>query len=988
MFDEFGINAGFVEEQYYRFLENPQLVDESWRTYFARRFNGGAPQIAPAQAPAKAPSNGTVAPSNNGAAAPGNGSGRAEARIRYEREGDDESRPPPSDPRARFEALAQAEARRSTLATVDEPAPVSISRKVVAQAQVTNLVNAYRIRGHMFAYVNPLLPPSGPKDELAPAAFGLREADLDNVFSAAGLLAGKSELTLREIVAICDETYCRNVGVEFMMIDELEERSWLQEKMESTRNRLNLSREEQIRVLTKLTDAEVLEQFLGKAYQGAKRFSLEGAESLIPLLDLLVESAGTHEVDEVVIGMAHRGRLNVLCNILEKNVRELFAAFNDNHPEWHFGSGDVKYHLGYSTDRATSSGRNVHLTLAFNPSHLEWVNPVVAGRARAKQERRGDREGRRVMPLLIHGDAAFMGQGVVPETLNLAGLEGYRTGGTVHVIVNNQIGFTTDPTDARSTRYATDVARMLKVPVFHVNGEDPEAVAHVTRLAVDFRQRFGKDVIIDMYCFRKWGHNETDEPRFTQPLMYALIDKRESVRDVYVKRLLEMGQVTADQAQQIAESRRQHLVSALEETRTSDFSKKPDAMGGVWAKYSGGADDAVPEVDTSIEAGSLLETLRRISAFPEGFEAHKTVARLFRQRVERAEKGEGLEWGVAENLAIATLLAEGTNVRISGQDARRGTFTHRHGVLRDGRTGAMFCPLAQVAAQGARCDIFDSPLSESGVLGFDYGYSLDRPDALVCWEAQFGDFVNSAQVIIDQFITAAEDKWHRLSGIVLLLPHGFEGAGPEHSSARLERFLQLAAEDNIQVCNLTTPAQIFHALRRQVLRPLRKPLVIMTPKSYLRHPDATSTLAEIARGPYRRVLPDVGERDPQKVSRILLCSGKVYYELAAARRERGADDVAIVRLEQLYPFNHELTDALAPYKDGTPLVWVQEEPWNMGAWFYLNARLPTLLDRRLPLHCVSRSETASPATGSAAAHKVEQQMLLDAAFASLKDRAA
>jgi 2-oxoglutarate dehydrogenase E1 component len=942
MFDEFGINAGFVEEQYYRFLENPQLVEESWRSYFARRFNGGVPPAA--------------GPAPNGARAP-NGAGNGHAPV-------------------------------ADVAAAARPADGQVSRKVVAQAQVTNLVNAYRIRGHIFANINPLHPPAEPKDELAPASFGLTEADLDTTFSAAGLLAGKSALTLREIVAVCDETYCRSIGVEFMMMDELEMRTWLQERMESTRNRLHLGRDEQTRILTKLTDAEVLEQFLGKAYQGAKRFSLEGAESLIPLLDQVVEYAGAQDVEEIVIGMAHRGRLNVLCNILDKNVRELFAAFNDSHPEWHFGSGDVKYHLGYSTDRATAAGRNVHLTLAFNPSHLEWVNPVVEGRARAKQERRGDAAGRRVMPLLIHGDAAFIGQGVVPETLNLAGLEGYRTGGTVHVIVNNQIGFTTDPSDARSTRYSTDIARMLKVPVFHVNGEDPEAVAQVTKLAVEFRQRFGKDVIIDMYCFRKWGHNETDEPRFTQPLMYAHIDKRESVRDVYVKRLTAMGQVSAEQAQQIAESRRQHLVSALEETRKNDFSKRPDAMGGVWSKYRGGADAAVPEVDTAVDEGRLLETLRRVSATPEGFEAHRTVARIFRQRLERAERGEGLDWGTAENLAVASLLAEGHSVRISGQDARRGTFTHRHAVLRDARTGAMFNPIEQVAAGGARFQVYDSPLSESGVLGFDYGYSLDRPDALVCWEAQFGDFVNSAQVIIDQFITAAEDKWHRLSGIVLLLPHGFEGAGPEHSSARLERFLQLAAEDNIQVCNLTTPAQIFHALRRQVLRPLRKPLVIMTPKSYLRHPDATSTLADIARGPYRRVLPDAGGVDPKRASRVLLCSGKVYYELAAARRARGAEDVAIVRLEQLYPFNRELVDALAPYPDGTPLVWVQEEPWNMGAWFYLNARLPLLLGRRLPLHCVSRSETASPATGSAAAHKVEQQMLLDAAFASLEGKAA
>jgi 2-oxoglutarate dehydrogenase E1 component len=714
---------------------------------------------------------------------------------------------------------------------------------------------------------------------------------------------------------------------------------------------------------------------------GAKRFSLEGAESLIPLLDLLVDDAGAQGVEEIVLGMAHRGRLNVLCNILDKNVRELFAAFMDTHPERQLGSGDVKYHLGYSTDRLTSSGKSVHVSLAFNPSHLEWVNPVVEGRARAKQDQKGDAARKRVMPLLIHGDAAFIGQGVVAETLNMASLEGYTTGGTIHVIVNNQIGFTTDPRDARSTRYATDISHVLKVPVFHVNGEDPEAVAHVTRLAIEYRQRYGKDVIIDMYCYRKWGHNEGDEPRYTQPTMYAAIDKQPSVREVYVKRLLSMGQITAEQAQEIAEKSRANLTSAQEDAKKGDFHAAPNAMGGLWHRYRGGPDKDVPETDAKASKDELLSLLRRVSSVPAGFRANPKVVKIMQERLHAAEAGQALDWAAGETLAYATLLAGGTSVRLSGQDSRRGTFSHRHAVLREIDTGNSYTPLATVAESGARFEVWDSPLSEAGVLGFDYGYSLDSPHRLVLWEAQFGDFVNCAQVIIDQFLVAAEDKWNRLSGLVMLLPHGFEGQGPEHSSARLERFLTNCAEDNIQVCNLTTPAQIFHCLRRQVLRPWRKPLVIMSPKSLLRHKEATSTLDELATGRFQRVIPDVGQRDPKQVRKVLLCSGKVYYDLVASRTERRADDVAIVRLEQLYPFNDELAAALAPYKDGTPLVWVQDEPWNMGAWFYLSARLPSVIGSRLPLSCASRAESASPATGSPKAHLLEQKMLHDAAFA-------
>jgi 2-oxoglutarate dehydrogenase E1 component len=567
--------------------------------------------------------------------------------------------------------------------------------------------------------------------------------------------------------------------------------------------------------------------------------------------------------------------------------------------------------------------------------------------------------------------------------LNLSQLEGYSTGGTIHLVVNNQIGFTTIPSDSRSTRYCTDIARELRVPVFHVNGEDPEAVIQVTRLAVEFRHRFKQDVVIDMYCYRKYGHNEGDEPRFTQPLMYSLIDKKPGVRDVYVSRLVAAGHITREDADAIAQERRSTLERALEEARKGDFHQMPETMGGVWAPYKGGPDAGVPDAMTGFPKDKLLAALDRLTTMPAGFHANPKALKIVEQRRERAVAGHGLDWGTAEHLAFATILLEGHGIRISGQDARRGTFSHRHAVLFDTETGEPYTPLAHLdplAESGVgRFEIYDSPLSEGGVLGFEYGYSLDRPDKLVVWEAQFGDFVNAAQVIIDQFIVSAEDKWWRLSGLVLLLPHGFEGQGPEHSSARIERFLQLAAEDNIQVCNLTTPAQFFHVLRRQVNRAWRKPLVVFTPKSLLRHPDAVSTIDEIATGSFQRVIPDDGA-DPAAVKRILLCSGKVYFDLAAERRKRKRDDVAIVRMEQYYPLSDALTKALARYNEGTPLVWVQEEPRNMGAWYFVNARKNELFGNRHPVSLVSRPESASPATGSKAAHDLEQKMLLDEAF--------
>jgi 2-oxoglutarate dehydrogenase E1 component len=951
MFDEFGINAGYVEDLHTRWLHSPQSVEEGWRRFFE---DGGtvravpdSPGITPAPANPKA-ANGNGWAATSAANGPANGNG----------------------------ALYREAVRETVIAATE------------LQSRVAQLVNAYRVRGHLFADVDPLDNAPDAHPELELANFGLTGAELDKTFSTAGMSGLPERATLRQIIAHLSETYCSSIGVEFTHIEEPEPRLWLQEGMESTRNHASLNHTELLRILTKLTEAEIFEQFIHKNYVGARRFSLEGAESVIPMIDLLIESAGQHGIEELVIGMAHRGRLNVLANVLGKNVREIFAAFDDKRPERFLGAGDVKYHLGYSSDVVTQAGRAVHLSMAFNPSHLEFVDPVVEGRVRAKIDRRKRKS---TMPLLIHGDASFMGQGVVPETLNLSQLEGYTTGGTIHLVVNNQIGFTTLPEDSRSTRYCTDVARMLRVPVFHVNGEDPEAVIQVTRLAIEFRQRFKQDVVIDMYCYRKYGHNEGDEPRYTQPVMYALIDKKPTVREVYVARLVQAGHITREEADAIAQERRATLERALEEARQGDFHQMPEAMGGVWAPYRGGPDKDVPEVSTTFPKELLLGALEKLTTMPPGFHPNHKALKIVEQRRERAMAGQPLDWGTAEHLAFATILLEGHGIRFSGQDSRRGTFSHRHAVLFDTETGEPYTPLAHLADGGGdtdgaaahvpvgRFEIYDSPLSEAGVVGFEYGYSLDRPDKLVLWEAQFGDFANAAQVIIDQFIVSAEDKWGRLSGLVLLLPHGFEGQGPEHSSARIERFLQLAAEDNIQVCNLTTPAQFFHVLRRQVKRVWRKPLIVFTPKSLLRQVDAVSMLDELAAGSFQRVIPD-DVVDPAKVKRILLCSGKVFYDLAAERRKRKRDDVAIVRFEQLYPLSDELTAALARYAVGTPVVWVQEEPRNMGAWYFINARKADLVADRHPLSLVSRPESASPATGSTGAHALEQAMLLEQAF--------
>ncbi len=883
--------------------------------------------------------------------------------------------------RAYFAARGDSAASLSPAAPA---APRDQTQLVARQNRVDQLIRNHRVRGHRLAALDPLGQPSPPPPELEPAHYGFTEADLDDRFAAGSLWPGGT-LTLREILARLRNTYCRSIGAQFMHIDDLAVREWLQQRMEGTENRLDLPREVQLRVLTRLTDAVIFEEFIQKKYVGAKSFSLEGAESLIPLLDLAIERAGELGVEEIVLGMAHRGRLNVLANVLGKSARLIFREFEDRDAELYYGSGDVKYHLGYHADWSTAGGRDVHVAMCFNPSHLEYVDPVALGRVRAKQDRLGDMVRERSLALLIHGDAAFAGEGIVQETLNLSELPGYTVGGALHVIVNNQIGFTTTAQEARSTTYATDVAKMLQIPIFHVNGEDPEAVAQVVRLALDFRQAFRRDVVIDMFCYRRRGHNETDEPAFTQPLAYREIRARRPVREAYLERLLELGGITREVADDLAVARREHLEEELSVVR-GDLERenvraaRPSGLGRIWQRYAGGPEAGIPDGDTAVPEARLSELLAKLAEVPADLRVHPKLAKWLEQRRQMAAGERPLDWSAGEALALATLAATGTRVRLSGQDSQRGTFSHRHGVLHDSEDGRVWMPLRHLAPAQAPVDIINSPLSEAGVLGFEYGYSIAYPDALVVWEAQFGDFVNAAQVIVDQFLASAEDKWRSLSGLVLLLPHGFEGQGPEHSSARLERFLTLAGEDNFQIAAPSTPAQLFHLLRRQVVRPWRKPLIVLTPKSLLRHPRVVSPLSELATGTFRRIIPDAIRRDGSP-ARVLLASGKMAVELEEERQARGRPDVAVLRVEQLYPLPDDaVREALAPYPAGTPAIWVQEEPVNMGAWPHLRARHGETLLGSWPLSVIARAESASPATGSAAAHRLEQRQIHDRAF--------
>ncbi|MEI6235690.1 MAG: 2-oxoglutarate dehydrogenase E1 component [Planctomycetota bacterium] len=849
------------------------------------------------------------------------------------------------------------------------------------QERVDMLIRNYRVRGHIIAQIDPLGRPRPQPPELDHKYFNLQDSDLDRPFSCE-TLAGPDKTTLRKIIERLRNTYCRSIGVQFYHIDDLLVRRWLLVRMEATENRVKLSRKEQLRILTKLTDATIFEEFIQKKFIGAKSFSLEGAESLIPLLDMTIERAGENGVNQIVIGMAHRGRLNVLANIMGKNARQIFREFEDKDASLHAsGGGDVKYHLGYSRDWETESGKKIHLSLCFNPSHLEYVNTVALGRMRAKQDRAGDEDRVKGLTILIHGDAAFAGEGICQETLNLSELEGYTVGGAIHIVVNNQIGFTTDPSEARSSQYATDIAKMLQTPIFHVNGEDPEAVAQVVKLSKDFRRTFQRDVVIDMYCYRRRGHNESDEPSFTQPLLYKAIEARKTVREGYLGHLLALGEVTLEEAEKIAKDRKEYLENELSAARSKNTPEKA-TIEGLWAGYKGGLEKECPEVKTGVDKATLARLLDVQTKLPGSFHPSPKVVKIIEVRNQAAAGKKPLDWAMGEALAYASILTQGHRIRLSGQDVGRGTFSHRHAVLHDCENGSTYCPLQHLDPKQAPIEIVNSALSESGVLGFDYGYSLEYPDGLVIWEAQFGDFWNVAQPIVDQFIVSAEEKWRRLSGLVMFLPHGFEGQGPEHSSGRLERFLALAANENIQVINPTTPAQIFHALRRQVLRNWRKPLIVMTPKSLLRHPLAVSTLDELADGKFQRIIADNSQKKDKPVSRVLMCSGKIYYELLAEREEKKRTDIDIVRMEQLYPVPMDgLKSVLSNYASSTPVMWVQEEPENMGAWRFMRILLGEKLLGTHPFSCSTRVASASPATGSGTVHKREQREVIDRAFA-------
>ncbi len=843
------------------------------------------------------------------------------------------------------------------------------------QAAVLRLINAFRVRGHQNADVDPIhlrLRPSVP--DLDPAYHGLTEDDLDQVFHTGSLYA-PDDLSLREILDLVRETYCRTLGAEYMHINDTRQKRWLQKRLEGYRGRPEMSDEDRRWLLTLLTAAEGIETYLHTQYVGQKRFSLEGGEALIPILDEIIQRAGRRGVEEIVIGMAHRGRLNVLTNILGKPPQEIFAEFEGRIE--HSGRsqvGDVKYHMGFATDVDTPGGF-VHIVLGFNPSHLEIINPVIEGSVRAHQQRRGDLSGALVLPVLIHGDAAFAGQGVVMETLNLSQVRGFSTGGTVHIIINNQIGFTTsNPLDVRSTLYCTDVAKMVQTPIFHVNGDDPEAVVFATRLALDFRMEFRKDVLIDLICYRRHGHNEADEPAVTQPMMYRKIRVHPTVRGIYAGRLADSGVMSQENSARLEGIYRASIELGVVEARPVLAAlKKP--FSAQWQRFQGHHWDH--PVDTGFERQRLHFLAHQQLLLPRDFEPHPRVAKLLSERARMAGGMQLCDWGFAETLAYATLLDQGYSVRLSGQDSGRGTFFHRHAVLHNQANGESWVPLQHLWTGQPHFVVIDSLLSEEAVLGFEYGYASADPDSLVLWEAQFGDFANGAQVVIDQFIAAGGAKWGLECGLVLLLPHGYEGQGAEHSSARLERYLQLCASENIQVCVPSTPAQIFHLLRRQMIRPFRRPLVILTPKSLLRHPLATSSLEELARGSFQTLIDETDPLNREAVERLVLCAGKVYYELLETRRHHVRHDIALVRLEQIYPFPKQALDALLTgYPNLRTVVWCQEEPRNQGAWDAIKHRLVARIPPAIPLVYAGRPVSAAPATGFRPVHLREQDRLI------------
>lgn len=845
---------------------------------------------------------------------------------------------------------------------------------------VLNMINGYRTRGHLFTKTNPVRERRKyfPGKEIS--QWGLSDADLDTVFNA-GVEVGIGPAKLKDIIALLEQTYCQSIGVEFMYIRHPERIKWFLEKLEKNKNTPNFSIEEKKQILHKLNQAVIFENFLGTKFLGQKRFSLEGAESLIPAMNAVIEKGAELGLKEFVIGMAHRGRLNVLANIMNKTYKEIFKEFEGKFNEDDPFGGDVKYHLGYSTDIKTASGKEVHLSLSPNPSHLEAVDPVVEGMVRSKIDHKYKNDLTSIAPILIHGDASVAGQGIVYEVIQMQKLDGYKTGGTIHLVINNQIGFTTNFKDARSSTYCTDVAKTTLSPVFHVNGDDVEALVHAIQMAVEYRQKYHSDVFIDILCYRRYGHNESDEPRFTQPLLYKAIEKHPNPREIYVKKLSEQGSIDADLAKQMDKEFRQHLQERLNEAKQEDKTLVEPLFQGAWKNFRFSTpEDFKTTFNTKVDEKKFLSIADKISTLPKDKKFLNKIERLFADRNKMVNETKTFDWAMAELMAYASLMEEGFDVRLSGQDVERGTFSHRHAVVKIEDSEEEYIPLQNISEKQAAFNIYNSHLSEYGVLGFEYGYAMASPNTLTIWEAQFGDFFNGAQIIVDQFVTSAEFKWRRSNGLVMLLPHGYEGQGPEHSSGRIERFLEMCANDNIQVAICSTPANYFHLLRRQMIRPFRKPLVVFTPKSLLRHPACVSKLEDFTKGAFEEVIDDASVK-AKDVKRVLLCSGKIYYELLERREKEGrTNDVAIVRLEQLFPLPVDQLEALKKkYSKATEIFWVQEEPRNMGAWPYL-----VRLMRKENIEVISRKESSSTATGYNKQHLTQQDYILYKAFTNDK----
>ncbi|BDU36400.1 2-oxoglutarate dehydrogenase E1 component [Vibrio nigripulchritudo] len=916
-----GANATYVEELYELYLSDPDLVSEEWKRVFE-----GLPKQS------------------------------------------DAAEQPHSRVRDYFRRLAKETKHYNV--QVSDP---DVDAK---QVKVLQLINAYRFRGHEAANLDPLgLWKRDTVAELNPDFHTLTEDDFDETFNVGSFAIGQETMVLRDLHKALQQTYCGSIGAEYMHMTNTEQKRWIQQRLESVSGQASFSSEEKQTFLHELTAAEGLERYLGAKFPGAKRFSLEGGDAMIPMTKEIIRAAGSQGIREVVIGMAHRGRLNMLVNVLGKKPQDLFDEFAGKHDET-WGTGDVKYHQGFSADFATPGG-DVHLALAFNPSHLEIVNPVVIGSVRARQDRLGDKDGSSVLPITIHGDSAIAGQGVVQETFNMSQARGFCVGGTVRIVVNNQVGFTTsNPRDTRSTMYCTDIAKMVQAPIFHVNADDPEAVAFVSRLAVDYRNTFKRDVVIDLVCYRRHGHNEADEPNATQPLMYQKIKKHPTPRKLYADVLIERGELDIETATlQINEYR-----DALDHGEVVVKEWRPMALHSVdWSPYIG--HDWDTDWDSTFDIKRLTELGQRLCQFPESHKLHSRVNKLYNDRISMINGEKALDWGMAETLAYATLVDDGKRIRISGQDSGRGTFFHRHSVLHNQNDASTYVPLANIHDKQGPFQVFDSVLSEEAVLAFEYGYATAEPGGLTLWEAQFGDFANGAQVVIDQFISSGEQKWARLCGLTMLLPHGYEGQGPEHSSARLERYLQLCAEQNMQVVVPSTPAQVYHMIRRQVVRPMRRPLVVMSPKSLLRHPLCTSTLEELAEGTFQAAIGEIDKLNPTRVKRVVFCSGKVYYDLLEQRRNNEQDDVAIVRIEQLYPFPlEEVQAAISQYKYVEDFVWCQEEPQNQGAWYSSQHNFRAAIPAGADLKYAGRPASASPAVGYMSVHMKQQKALVNDAL--------